>query len=96
MTAPSLIGFGLVFLAATAVTSLVAGAAPRLGEARLRSLGAWSERRAAALTLLVPPAFGALLVGVLVLDSVASLRAGTDHCAEHSHHLHICLVHGAD
>jgi Zn-dependent protease with chaperone function len=96
MTAPSLIAFGFVFLATSMVLSLLLGICLRILNGRLRSLGAWAERRAATLMLVAPPLVSLLLVGVLAAESAWSLFAGTDHCTQHSHHLHICLVHGAE
>ena len=96
MTASSLIAFALVFLATSLFVSLLLGLGLRLARGRLRMLGARAERRAAALMLVVPPALASLLVGILAVDSARSLLAGTDHCADHAHHLHLCLVHGAE
>ena len=96
MTAPSLIAFALVFLASSLFVSLLLGFGLRFARGRLRSLGARAERRAAALMLVASPALASLLVGLLAVDSARSLLAGTDHCANHSHHLHICLAHGAE
>lgn len=96
MTASSLIAFALVFFTTSAFSSLVLGLGVRLAARRLRALGVRAEKRAAALTLLVPPTLGLLLVAVLAVDSVRSLLSGTDHCADHAHHLHICLAHGAE
>jgi Zn-dependent protease with chaperone function len=96
VTAPSLIAFALVFLATSVLTSLLLGVIVRLSSRRLRSLGARAERRAAALMLVAPPVLASLLTGLLAVNSARSLLAGTDHCADHSHHLHICLVHGAE
>lgn len=95
MTASSLIAFGLVFLSTSLAASLLLGIILRLASGRLRAMGAWSERRAATLMLVIPPLLASLLVGVLAADSAIALLAGTDHCGDHSHHLHICLVHGA-
>lgn len=95
MTASSLIAFALVFLASSALISLLLGVGLRYGERRLRALGARAEQRAATLTLVGPPVLALMLVGLLAAESATSLLAGTDHCEAHSHHLHLCLVHGA-
>ncbi len=96
MTAPSLIAFALVFLVASVLISLALGLALQLAGRLLRSLGARAEKRAAALMLLAPPAFALTLVGFLSLDSARALLAGTDHCEAHSHHMHLCLLHGTE
>ncbi len=95
MTPASLIAFALVFLAASALISLLQGIGLRCGKHRLRALGARAEQRAATLALVGPPVLALVLVALLAADSVKSLLAGTDHCEAHSHHLHLCLVHGA-
>jgi Zn-dependent protease with chaperone function len=43
----------------------------------------------------LPPVLALGLVAVLAAESMLGLRAGTDHCLEHDHHLHLCLLHGA-
>lgn len=95
MTPASLIAFALVFLVASALISLLLGIGLRHGEHRLRALGARAEQRAATLALVGPPVLASVLVGFLAVNSARSLLAGTDHCEAHSHHLHLCLVHGA-
>ena len=94
MTLSSLIAFALVFLAASALISLLLGIGLRRGEHRIRILGARAEQRAATLTLGGPPVLALVLVGCLAAHSARSLLAGTDHCEAHAHHLHLCLVHG--
>jgi hypothetical protein len=96
VTAKSLVAFGLAFLAATLTWSLLLGLGLRVAERRLRALGAWSERRAATLALVLPPLLGLALVAVLALDSAWALWSGRDHCLVHPHHLHLCLRHGAE
>lgn len=95
MTAPSLIAFALVFVVANTLISLTLGLGLRATARRLRTIGARAERRAATLVLLIPPTLALVLVGSLAVNSAKSLVDGTDHCAAHAHHLHLCLVHGA-
>jgi Zn-dependent protease with chaperone function len=91
----SLVGFGIVFLATSFVLSgLLALPVLALGT-RLRRLGPWVERRAVAGALGLPPVLAFGLVAVLVASSLLALRSGTDHCLDHGHHLHLCVLHGA-
>lgn len=95
MTAASLVAFALVFFGASVgLSALMATSVLALG-GTLRRLGPWVERRAAASALMFPPVLALGLVAVLAGESALGLRAGTDHCLEHDHHLHLCLLHGA-
>lgn len=97
MTEPaSAIGFGLVFLGVSILASLFLcltflGLRPRLA-----ALGAYAERAAAALAILLPPVVGLVIASALVLRSFLGRPLGlVDHCLEHPHHLHLCVYHGA-
>lgn len=91
-----LAAFALVFLGATWAFSVFLG--PGLLNDRFRGpvSGPLTERRAATLALVLPPVLALGLIVVLVFESYMELRSGTDHCLEHSHHLHLCLLHGGD
>ncbi len=95
MAPGSLIGFFLVFvLASWAISAIAVGGRWLIAE----QLGAWgpaAEKRAAALTTMLPVAFGALVTGsIATYSAVPGVFGGSDHCDVHSHHLHLCLVHG--
>ncbi len=94
MAAASLIGFGLVLLGVSMLTSLMFAGALALGEPRLRAMGPWAERRAATLALLLPPLFGLGVSATLIVNKLLAAAAGADHCLDHSHHPHLCLIHG--
>ncbi len=93
MAISSLICFGLVFICVSALASLLLGGALTVGGARLRALGPLAERRAATLTLLLPPLFGFMVSAILAGNSALALASGTDHCLKHVHHLHLCIKH---
>ena len=95
MAAASLIGLGLVALSVSALSSLLLGGALALGRFCLRVRGPWAERRAAALVLLLPPLFGLGVSVTIAVSKLAAFSAGADHCLGHSHHLHLCPIHGA-
>jgi Zn-dependent protease with chaperone function len=95
VTASSLIAFALVFFAVSISISLLLGIGLRLAARSLRGLGAQSEQRAAMLALVGPPLLALVVVAFLAVHSARSLLSGTDHCLAHSHHLHLCLRHGA-
>jgi len=93
----SLIGFALVFVATTWLTSTLLCACLLRGRARLRARGPRAERRAASIALALPVAVGAALTTALAGFSVFGPSLGfADHCLEHGHHLHLCLRHGAE
>lgn len=95
MSVGSLIAFGLVFAGVSLTLSLVLNSLLWWARGRLRPLGAWVERRAAAAALLLPPLLGLAVVAALGAESLLALSAGTDHCLGHDHHLHLCVQHGA-
>ncbi|MBI3071960.1 MAG: hypothetical protein HYY84_07525 [Deltaproteobacteria bacterium] len=66
MTAPSVIGFALVFLVTSVAFSLAFGAALRLGERRLRWAGPRALRRAAAAAV-IGPSLVALVVALILV-----------------------------
>ncbi len=95
MTAGSLVGFALAFLA----TSWALSALLATGVVLARRIGAGRpalERQLATLALAIPPALAAALIAALVVLSMSVAGTPADHCALHGHHLHLCLVHGAD
>lgn len=94
MTSSSLIGFGLVLFGVSLATSVLLKGGMLLVRDRLRAVGPWAERRAAALALALPPIIGLAMTLVLGANSAWALYAGTDHCLDHPHHLHLCWVHG--
>jgi Zn-dependent protease with chaperone function len=86
VSAASLIGFGLVFLlvswlSSSLLTAMIRTVAPR---------GPAVERRAAFLAAALPVLLGAAVVTILIGESLL----GADHCSTHDHHAHLCLVHG--
>lgn len=91
----SLIGFALVFVAATWLASAALCAWLTRARDRLRRAGPRAERRAAALALILPVAIGAALsIGLMVYAALGPSLGVVDHCLEHEHHLHLCLWHG--
>ncbi len=91
----SLVGFALVFFAATWSVSLLFAIWLRKSSARLRGKGPRAERRAASIALLLPIAIGGALTGALIGLSYFGPALGiADHCLVHEHHLHLCLEHG--
>jgi Zn-dependent protease with chaperone function len=95
MNASSLVAFGLVFLLASLALSTLLALVHGALRTRLEGLGPWAERRAAALTIALPPILSLGLVLVLAVDSAIALQRGTDHCLDHGHHRHVCVQHGA-
>ena len=94
MSAASFIAFGAVFVGISLGLSLFFSVALLLWGPFLRRMGPWVERRAATAALVLPPVLAFGLVAVLAVDSVRALSDGTDHCLDHAHHLHLCLMHG--
>jgi hypothetical protein len=96
VTAGSLVGFALAFLATSwALSALLATGvflARRVGAGRRAAF----DRQLATLAIAVPPTLAAALVAALVVLSMSVAGTPADHCALHGHHLHLCLVHGAD
>lgn len=95
MSPAALVAFGVVFVVASPALSAVFVLGLRLSAPRLRRLGPWAERRAAGAALLLPPLLALGLVATLAGHSAAALARGADHCADHGHHLHLCLAHNA-
>ncbi len=91
----SLIGFGVAFLAAAWMGSALLGTAALLGTRRLERRGPAAVRAAATAALLLGPLLGIVLVLAVAGNSLADGWLGVaDHCPEHDHHLHLCVVHG--
>ena len=91
----SLIGFALVWVVTTWLTS--AGLAGWLLRARdrLRRMGPRAERRAASIALALPVALGAVVtIGLAGFSLLGPSFGVADHCLWHDHHLHLCLRHG--
>lgn len=92
----SLIGFLLVFLLVSWGLSAPGYLLLRLGESQARQAGCGVERSLAAIALAAPPLLGGAVMVVLMAHSLAALRNGKgDHCLQHLHHPHLCLLHGA-
>lgn len=89
MHAASLIGFAVVFVLVAWATSLLA----RLSAAAIAThrYGPALERRLLEVGALAPLVIALSVVAILV--SVSLL--GEDHCLDHHHHAHFCLIHGA-
>lgn len=94
MTFSSCIGFGLLLLSVSVASSILLSGTVFITRTRLRALGPWVERRAAMLALLLPPLLGIGITVILGVHSILALTAGSDHCMDHPHHLHLCWVHG--
>ncbi len=95
MALGSLIGFALVFFLCAWTMSALAGTWTSLGIHRQH--GAAAEKRAAALSLLLPPMLAGMVVFSLAGLSVLPESLGIkDHCHAHGQHLHLCLVHGGE
>lgn len=91
----SLVGFGLMFLAISWVSSAILGATLLAFRGRIRRAGPRTERALSSAALIVPPLAAATLVIALGgLSLGEALLVGGDHCASHRHHLHLCLLHG--
>jgi Zn-dependent protease with chaperone function len=94
MAASSLVAFGVVFVGASVVLSMLFNVLLVAFAPLLRRQGPWAERRAAAAALALPSLLAAGLVAVLAVGSALAICNGTDHCLDHSHHLHLCVRHG--
>ncbi|MBL4632523.1 MAG: M48 family metalloprotease [Kofleriaceae bacterium] len=95
MALGSLIGFALVFVFCAWTISAIAGLWGAVWTHR--QLGAAAEKRAAALSLMLPPMIAGIIVLCLAGFSVLPESLGmADHCDSHGHHLHLCLVHGGE
>ena len=92
----SFIGFGLVLVGVSLAVSIALGLAFLALQPRLRGLGAYAERTAAALAISLPPLVGFGISAALAARSLLGGHLGMeDHCPAHGHHLHLCLYHGA-
>ncbi len=95
MEPSALIGFALVFLVASWSFSALFSGALLLGRWRLRSAGPCAERRMASYSLVLAPLLSVAIIVVLTGYKVAGHWFGAqDHCLDHGHHLHLCLIHG--
>ncbi len=84
------VGFAMVFvLTAWTLSAVIALMLPMIGSLR-RWFGPAAERRSVALATALPLLVASIVVATLIARSVA----GTDHCAAHDHHAHLCLAHG--
>lgn len=90
MQVASLVGFATAFVLVAWATSLLG----RVGAVAIapvaRRYGPALERRLLEVAAFAPLFIASSVVSILV---VASLL-GDDHCLEHYHHAHFCLVHG--
>jgi Zn-dependent protease with chaperone function len=85
------VGFAVVFgLVAAAVSAVAWAVVAALGPALARR-GPAAERRALELAALAPLVLATAAVGALIARSLV----GVDHCADHDHHAHLCVHHGA-
>lgn len=97
MASGSLIGFFLVFVAATWSLSVLATSGLWLLGPRIHAWGPAAEKRAAALATVCPVLLGGLVTAAIAAYSVApEVFGGSDHCDVHGHHLHLCVFHGGE
>src|SRR5687768_16730376 len=94
MSAGSLIGFALAFIAATWIISLVFGAG-MLVLSRATRRDPALERAATGVALVMPPLLGAAAVAAVIVYSIRAAGGAGDHCGPHDHHPHLCVIHGA-
>ncbi len=92
MSLGSLVGFGVLAVLLMTMFSLASAAVVALARGPLRRAGAAAERRAAAWALVGPIGLSFTIVVLLA----ARGSGGIDHCIDHRHHAHLCLVHGAE
>jgi Zn-dependent protease with chaperone function len=83
-------GFALVFVVLVAALSGLASVAVVLAGGALRRHGPHAERRAVELAAAAPVALALAVVTALLAQSYL----GVDHCLDHDHHAHLCVVHG--
>ena len=95
----------LIFVLACAGLAALVGVASSLlavwrsqRKVAIRGRRSAAARADAAFVLGLAPALAALgVVGGTVLPSLLTLGGVmTDHCDDHAHHVHLCLVHGAE
>jgi Zn-dependent protease with chaperone function len=84
------------FILVAAMTALATAVAVRIAGRSVRVL-APRHRETVLLAVAAAPAIaGVLSVKLALLPSLgALLGVGTDHCADHDHHVHLCLQHAA-
>jgi hypothetical protein len=91
----SLVGFGLALVATAWVSSALLCAAVLLGRRSLARLGPAVERAAAAGALTLAPIAGGVVVTAVAVYSLSpAWFSAVDHCSQHGHHPHLCLLHG--
>ncbi len=86
----SLVGFGVVFVVLTWTLSALSLLVFRVARDWLRRVGPAAERRAVELVATIPVLLGGVVVAILLVRS----GLGADHCREHHHEAHFCLMHG--
>jgi Zn-dependent protease with chaperone function len=93
----AVLGFVLGTAAAMALAGVVLSLAVLLAWPAVARLAA-SRRADAAFALLLLPALGALGVGVAIATPSMGHALGVwaDHCLHHSHHAHLCWLHGGN
>jgi Zn-dependent protease with chaperone function len=89
MHAASLVGFAAVFVLVAWATSLLARLSAAAIDANHR--GPALERRLLEVGALAPLVIATSVVAILMGISLL----GEDHCLDHHHHAHFCLIHGA-
>jgi len=91
VTLGSAIGFAVLAAALVTTSSLIAASVFALARNHLRAAGPAREKNAAEWALIAPLAVSAIVVAVVAWRGSGPV----DHCEEHLHHAHFCLVHGA-
>jgi beta-lactamase regulating signal transducer with metallopeptidase domain len=91
VTVGGLVGFAVVAILLVTTLSLAGAATVAILRERLRRAGPATERSAAAWALVAPVALTAAVVAALAIRGSGRI----DHCIGHTHHAHLCLVHGA-
>ena len=85
-------GFALVFVLLVIALSATATGVVQLTSGVLRRRGPEAERRAVELAALMPVVLALSLVTTLIVQAYV----GDDHCTQHGHHAHLCVVHGGE
>jgi Zn-dependent protease with chaperone function len=91
VTAGGLVGFSVVAIVFATGLSLAAAATLATLRERLRNAGPAAERSAAAWALVGPVALTLAIMAALAIRGSGRI----DHCLGHTHHAHLCFVHGA-
>ncbi len=86
----ALAGFSLVFVVTAVTLSAIAALLLETCAGALRARGPMAERRAAEAAAALPVVVAVIAVGALTWQSLM----GSDHCAVHGHHAHLCFTHG--